>query len=57
MEKILQENKGRKDDTCQLKVDFLSYKINLFSFSSVVYGITTGFGKFARTVIEPEKLK
>jgi histidine ammonia-lyase len=23
----------------------------------VVYGITTGFGKFARTVIEKDKLK
>jgi histidine ammonia-lyase len=25
--------------------------------NKVVYGITTGFGKFARTVIEKEKLK
>jgi len=29
---------------------------NLVKENKVVYGITTGFGKFARTVIEPKKL-
>ena len=33
-------------------------RVNLFLFSfTVVYGVTTGFGKFARVVIPPEKLK
>ena len=30
---------------------------DLVKNNKVVYGITTGFGKFARTVIEPEKLE
>ena len=29
----------------------------LFPVSSVVYGVTTGFGKFARVVIPVDKLK
>jgi hypothetical protein len=29
----------------------------MFPFFTVVYGITTGFGKFARTVIDFDKLE
>ena len=46
IESIVKENKVWKfEEDCQ----------NSF-FVQVVYGITTGFGKFARTVIEKDKL-
>lgn len=30
--------------------------VTMFVYVAVVYGITTGFGKFARTVIDKENL-
>ena len=46
IESIVKENKVWKfEEDCQNSV-----------FAQVVYGITTGFGKFARTVIEKDKL-
>ena len=46
IESIVKENKVWKfEEDCQNSV-----------LAQVVYGITTGFGKFARTVIEKDKL-
>ena len=46
IESIVKENKVWKfEEDCQNS-----------AFAQVVYGITTGFGKFARTVIEKDKL-
>lgn len=72
LDTIVKENKGKNTNTVssfnvnQLlqnsSISEISHAVySLFclshSVSPVVYGITTGFGKFARTVIPVSKLK
>ena len=55
--KVRSENKERQLLTPLLgKPCLLIEIVNLYLCRQVVYGITTGFGKFARTVIEKDKL-
>ena len=55
--KVRSENKERQLLTPLLGKPWLLIEIvNLYLCRQVVYGITTGFGKFARTVIEKDKL-
>ncbi|ODN05650.1 Histidine ammonia-lyase [Orchesella cincta] len=59
---LLQLGRGRytikiSQEAEQKVLDARSLVEKILQENKVVYGITTGFGKFARTVIEPEKLK
>lgn len=59
LDTIVKENKGKNSSmVIGLNVAPVpEFTDLLLIFSPVVYGITTGFGKFARTVIPVSKLK